>query len=1117
MAAQQYVDAALSAAAVRTGREDLAVEDLRFVAPLVVGPHDVPVLRVVVDEVTKRFTASSRGATGSAWTVNATGRLVEGPVRSRRIDLPAPTSPIRDGAELYPELATRGLEYGCAFRRIEKIQTGADFAVARIDTSIDEGCGHLAHPAALDTALQCVAALLEPGPGAGIVVPAGIRTVRRFGPIPRGTATVLVRRRDGGSLPLADIDVLDRDGRQVIAMSGVEFRSLTPPTPVVERLGTVFHEPQWSLCEPLTRCAERHPDEVAVVVAIGSSARRRAADLAHSHPNAVLVEAPASSEPADSVLAALDTELTRGSTGVVVVVAGAEAGAARNVHALARIAGRLAGIGSEPVRRSLRAVVVTEHAFCLPGSSADADHANAALVGARRSLLNEQPEFRWRLIDTESGTGTDELAREVWHGAGDDPVDEVCLRLGARWSLHLRQNLPEYLARLEEVRVVDGPETSFTLDVPGSHLFGDLAWRETERIVPADNEIEVRMDAVGLNPKDAFKVLGVLTETDMAETFFGTGLGLEGDGVIVRAGSHVHDVAVGDRVVVSAPDMIRRYVTIDRARATVVPSHWPVGTCSSTVPFLTAEFALIDVARLADGETVLVHGAAGGVGQAAIQVAKRLGATVIAAAGTDERRAHVLAAGADHAVDSRSLTLVDDVLRLTDGRGVDVVLNSVPGEMVRQNFRVAAEFGRIVDIGKIDIYTDGVIDLRPFDRNLTFAAFDLDRMLNFRPETVRARMTELVDRFDRGIYTHLDFRMHSVDAVAAAFDEVARPTRIGRVVLDLRTSSLELRPTIPSLLVASDATYLVTGGFGAFGLATARWLVRADARHLVLLGRNGPTTERARLQMRELRRRGRRRGARAYRRLRLRRRRRRDRTRRGGQRPVARGVPRRGCRRQPPRLCNHRGQRRSGLRAEARRCDQPGPRGARVRRRPRPLRAVVVGQCDRRRIPAGHPTVRRTPPWPPLRSTAEAAANRRCAWTGDRCPVAGWRRQTRRPCVTSRRSGCARSISTPRANTSVNCSDWGRHTCRSSTWTGSRRLPQPTRLRIRADSTSWRTAAIPRPTRRRRWRPRFSPCPSIGVPPPPARHSPTFSPSCWACRRPRSISIHPWPNSGSTR
>ena len=580
-----YVDAALSAAAVRTGREDLAVEDLRFVAPLVVGPHDVPVLRVVVDEVTKRFTASSRTATGSAWTVNATGRLVEGPVRSCQIDLPATSSPIRDGADLYSELAARGLEYGSAFRRIEKIQTGADFAVARIDTSIDEGSGHLAHPAALDTALQCVATLLEPGPGAGIVVPAAIGTVRRFGPVPPGTATVLVRRRGGKSVPSADIDILDPDGRQVITMSGVEFRPLARSIPAVERLGAVFHESEWSLCEPLTRCAERDPNEVAVVVAIGSSARQRAAGLAHSHPNAILVEAPASSAPTTDLLATLDTGLACCSSGVVVVVAGDD-DAVRNVHALARIAAGLASMESESARPPLRAVLVTEHAFCLPGSSADADLAHAALVGARRSLLNEQPEFRWRLVDVESGTETHELAREVWDGGGDDRVDEVCLRLGARWSLRLRQNLPEHLARLDEVRVVDGPETSFTLDVPESHLFGDFAWREADRVMPAGNEIEVRMEAVGLNPKDAFKVLGVLTEADMAETYFGTGLGLEGDGVVVRTGSDVHDVAVGDRVVVSAPDMIRRHVTIDRARATVVPSHWPVGTCSSTVPFL---------------------------------------------------------------------------------------------------------------------------------------------------------------------------------------------------------------------------------------------------------------------------------------------------------------------------------------------------------------------------------------------------------------------------------------------------------------------------------------------------------------------------------------------------
>ncbi|MRH87970.1 SDR family NAD(P)-dependent oxidoreductase [Nocardia sp. SYP-A9097] len=861
-----YLDAALSAAAIRAGRADLALEDVRFVTPLVIDPHDVPLLRLTVEETTKRFTIASRPATGSNWTVNATGRLVEGPIRAARIELPEASDSVTiRGEDMYPALAAHGLHYGPSFRGMVEAEVTADTVVASIDTTIAKDATHLVHPAVIDVALQCVAALAQGSAtlAEGAIVPAGVLAVRRFRPIP-DAATVLVRRT--GSSPLqADVDIVDADGAQILAMRGVEFRPVSPPQSALQRLGQVFYEPAWELYEdtsPGTPDTER-PERFGLVLALGETASPRAESIAESYSSATIhrIADPGNSGPENDLTAALRAGIAaNGSRAVdVIITAGTGFGPADNVAVVVGIAAAIAEVlndghddasAADAIQPAdINATIVTEYAFCLPGSDATANIAHAALVGARRSLLNEQWTAGWRLIDTEPGTTVAELVAEIADGGAR--ADEICLRMGSRWGLRVRKNLADHLEPWQRVGVVTNPELSFRLEMPSTRLLQDLAWRENDRVDPAARQIEVRMRAVGLNPKDAFKVLGVLSEKDMQDTFFGRELGLEGAGTVVRIGADVTDLAVGDSVIVSAPDMVRRYLIIDRGCATAVSDSWAPGACSSIVPFLTAELALVDAARLTARDTVLIHGGAGGVGLAAIQVARHAGATVIATAGSPERRAHVLAAGADHAIDSRSTNFVDDVMRITDGRGADVVLNSAPGEILRQNLRAAAEFGRIIEIGKIDIYSGGVIELRPFDHNLTFTALDLDRMMKFRPEAIRAKTTGLIAKFESGVYRHLAYQMYSMNEVVAAFEAIVRPKGIGRIVLDLDEPAPLARPLARRAEIHSDATYLISGGFGSFGLATARWLVRAGARHLILAGRNGAADAAAVQQLQE--------------------------------------------------------------------------------------------------------------------------------------------------------------------------------------------------------------------------------------------------------------------------
>ena len=255
---------------------------------------------------------------------------------------------------------------------------------------------------------------------------------------------------------------------------------------------------------------------------------------------------------------------------------------------------------------------------------------------------------------------------------------------------------------------------------------------------------------------------------------------------------------------------------------------------TSVQPLFTAELALGELARMQPGETILIHGAAGGMGMGAVQVAVRMGARVIATASTPERREAVRALGAAEVLNSRSISFVDEVMRLTDGRGVDVIYTSAPGEILQQNFRVAAEFGRIVDIGKADIYGSATIDLRPFDRNLSFFAVDIDRMVAHDPERVRRAIGRIVDALRRREYTPIPNAVFGLDRLAEAFETVARSTQIGRVLLDLRDEQPPVRHIPSTVEIDPGASYLITGGFGAFGLATARELAAKGAGTTVL-------------------------------------------------------------------------------------------------------------------------------------------------------------------------------------------------------------------------------------------------------------------------------------------
>jgi NADPH:quinone reductase-like Zn-dependent oxidoreductase/NADP-dependent 3-hydroxy acid dehydrogenase YdfG/acyl carrier protein len=296
------------------------------------------------------------------------------------------------------------------------------------------------------------------------------------------------------------------------------------------------------------------------------------------------------------------------------------------------------------------------------------------------------------------------------------------------------------------------------------------------RRAPAPGEVEIQIEAAGLNFIEVLYALGMLPASPELENSFG----LECAGRIVAVGVDVKDFAVGDAVVAYANGCFAAFVT---APANAVAKR-PAGVSAAeaaTLPaaFATAHHALVTQGRLAAGERVLIHAAAGGVGMAAVQIAQRLGAEVFATAGSPEKRAALQALGVKHVMDSRSLAFADEVKAATNGRGVDVVLNSLGGEFLNRSLELVAPRGRFLELGKRDLFKGGALPLQPFTRIISFIVIDVG------PDLPGFAMLwrEVAERFASGTYRPLPHTAFALTKAREAFDFMARAKHLGKVVL----------------------------------------------------------------------------------------------------------------------------------------------------------------------------------------------------------------------------------------------------------------------------------------------------------------------------------------------
>ncbi|ADI03272.1 putative type-I PKS [Streptomyces bingchenggensis BCW-1] len=774
---------------------------------------------------------SAAAPTPGEWTPHATGVLAEADTDADTAATPMvcdaegmwpPAGAAPVGLDdVYERLAALGYQYGPEFQGLRAAWRDGRDIVAEVSlpgTQAGEADRFAVHPSLWDAALHPLALGLADGRETPRIrlpfVWSGL-TVHS-----RGASALRVRlsplRPDEVAVAVAD----DR-GRPVATVRSLVLRPVSDEQlqAACTNQSDALFQLKWNpAVAPETsatavgRWAVLGPDPLGIVEALGGSGRPvdgyadparliEAVTTGAPLPDTVVVPALADGAPAHRA---------DGSPGPE---GWADRGAAEAVHtAVYRVLDLLRSWLAEERFTAARLVVLTHGAIAVVPGEGVRDLAHAPVWGLVRSAQAEHPG-RFVLVDVDGQAAS----RALLPSAVALGEPQIAVRAGA---VHTPS-----LVRAGHDDALKPPVSARTwrLEPPPTGTAETLALRPCSMaatpLEPGLVRIAVR--AAGLNFRDVAVAHDLVTGQK--------GLGVEGAGVVTEMGPQVRGLAVGDRVMGVFTGSFGHVAIADQRLLARVPAGWSFARAASVpIVFLTAYHALVDLAELRPGESLLVHAAAGGVGMAAVQLARHLGAEVFATAAPgkwDVLRS--MGIGDDRVASSRSVDFEQRIMGATQGRGVDVVLNCLTREFVDTSLRLLPRGGRFLEMGKTDVRDPH--DVAASHRGVSYRTFDL---LTVEPERIERMLTELLALFERGVLNPLPVTAWDVRQAPEAFRFLGRGRHVGKNVL---TVPHELEP---------DGTVLITGGTGVLGGLVARQLVATHAvRHLVLAGRRGGAAE----------------------------------------------------------------------------------------------------------------------------------------------------------------------------------------------------------------------------------------------------------------------------------
>ncbi|QGI70354.1 hypothetical protein CEK27_002683 [Fusarium fujikuroi] len=521
----------------------------------------------------------------------------------------------------------------------------------------------------------------------------------------------------------------------------------------------------------------------------------------------------------------------------------------------------LATMNSEDMERLRSITSTTTNLLWITGANMLGPTPNPNLTlsnGLSRALMLEQPALRFSILDVGSlaDLNTELICSDVIKVLGRVHDRDDCEFIQMDGLLHISRYCPDiqlnslFRRRLglhagrDLEPLASSHPARLSIDRIGAmdSLFFQTLSEPTSHAALDPGYVDVNVRAVSLNAKDVYTMSGRVDTQNMTTAF-------DFSGLVTAVGPDVSHVAVGDRVVVSAPHHLGTAVRVPAGCAHKMTSDEEFTVMPSMmVIYPTALYALNDRAHLRAGESILIHAGSGGLGIAAIILARRIGATVYTTVGSDVKREYLineLSVPSSHIFNSRDSTFVQGVMSATSGRGVNVILNSLVGDLMHDSWRCLADFGRFVEVGKRELVDAGRLDMSMFLRNATFTAFDLSELFYSQDQFHRSIWDRLISEtlklYRDGEIQPPPIKVFDVSQIAQAYRSFLGKDRVGKIVISMEDQQARV-PVAPPLYLSvfdPEKVYLLVGCLGGLGRSLSRWMMTRGARRFVFLGRSG--------------------------------------------------------------------------------------------------------------------------------------------------------------------------------------------------------------------------------------------------------------------------------------
>jgi acyl transferase domain-containing protein/acyl carrier protein len=839
-------------AASRLGISGYQITDFEISEALVIHEEKTISIQVLIHpDGTEKFAFEVYGAVESdnllnsvEWKKHASGRLILGnPPLATQLDLysiQTRCSKTVDVDDYYQQLAGLGLNYGPRFRGLQKLwrSTEACEALGEIALPgefVNELSSESPHAGILDACFQIIgAALPEQSTAGDIYMPVRLAEMNLMGAFPKSIfclVQLLPPSSEKPDLLIANMSLMDVDGKVFASLSSLYIQRASRQ--VLQRLTSPrfddwFYEVTWQY-RPYSQ-----PPQIGmagnwlVLADQGGIGDLLVKELHQRGINSVLAH------PCKGEFTQLDARLLcepLENIQVIVYLWGIDSAEGDPFVAQQGTCGSLLTLVKEleQTHHNPKIWMVTRHAQPAGDGSRQLAITQSTLWGLGRTLALEYPQWWGGLVDLDVHTELDEIRMFIDQMLAPDGEDQIAYRQGQRYVARLKPlHSPEMVAPSQPPAInVPGvsskpSQMSHELVITEEGVLDKFTIQSTDREVPGPGEVEVQVFASGLNFRDVLNVLGMYPGE--------VPLGNECTGVVTAVGEGVTDVQPGDSVIALGAGTFRSHLITSSDLVFAKPDQLSFAE-AATVPtvFLTAWFGLHYLADIQPGQRVLIHAATGGVGLAAVRLAQRIGAEIFATAGSETKRRYLRMIGVQHVYSSRTPDFMEDILRLTDGKGVDAVLNSLSDEFIPKSLSVLAPDGYFLEIGKRGIWTrEQVSDKYP---QVRYHVYDLALEMQNNPETIQQALRDILVALEKGHLVSLPTSTFPLHSAKDGFRYMAQARHIGKIAFTHDSPKV----------IRTDGTYLITGGCGGLGLQVALSLAKDGAGAIVLVGRSKPT------------------------------------------------------------------------------------------------------------------------------------------------------------------------------------------------------------------------------------------------------------------------------------